>query len=88
LRRDCHLKHVIEGKIGETERWGRRRKELLDDLMKTEKILKVARGNDIYIHIYIHICLNSSLWETLWTCRKADDEVNGTAKPMHFPQGM
>jgi hypothetical protein len=36
LRRDCHLKEVIEGKIkGEmevTKRRGRRRKKLLDDL--------------------------------------------------------
>jgi hypothetical protein len=36
LRRNCHLKHVIEGKIeGRTEmmgRWGRRRKQLLDDV--------------------------------------------------------
>jgi hypothetical protein len=36
LRRNCHLKQVIEGKIkGETEvtrRRGRRRKKLLDDL--------------------------------------------------------
>jgi len=37
LRRNCHLKHVIEGKIGGTERRGRRRKQLLDDLMKSEK---------------------------------------------------
>jgi len=33
LRRNCLLKHVIEGKIGrrkeETGRWGRRRKQLL-----------------------------------------------------------
>jgi hypothetical protein len=36
LRRNCLVKHVIEGKIeGRIEvtgRWGRRRKKLLDDL--------------------------------------------------------
>ena len=36
LRRDCLLKHVIEGRIDERiyvpERRGRRRKQLLDDL--------------------------------------------------------
>jgi hypothetical protein len=37
LRRNCHLKHVIEGKIGGTERRGRRREQLLDDLMKRKK---------------------------------------------------
>jgi hypothetical protein len=37
LFRNCHLKHVIEGKIGGTERWGRRRKQILDKLMKREK---------------------------------------------------
>jgi hypothetical protein len=39
LRRDCLLKHVIEGKIeGRTEmtgRRGRRRKQQLDDLKET-----------------------------------------------------
>jgi hypothetical protein len=39
LRRDCFLKHVIEGKregrIERTERGGRRRKQLLDDVKET-----------------------------------------------------
>jgi len=39
LSRDCLLKHVIEGKIDEgilvTERRGRRRKQLIDDLQET-----------------------------------------------------
>jgi hypothetical protein len=37
LRRNCLLKHVIEGKIGGievTERQGRRRRQVLDDLRK------------------------------------------------------
>jgi hypothetical protein len=37
FRRNCHLKHVIERKIEGTERRGRRRKQLLDDLMNREK---------------------------------------------------
>jgi hypothetical protein len=32
LRRNCLLKHIIEGKIRGTKRRGRRRKQLLDDL--------------------------------------------------------
>jgi hypothetical protein len=39
LRRNCLLKQVIEGKIEGrlevTRRWGRRRKQLLDDLKET-----------------------------------------------------
>jgi hypothetical protein len=34
LRRNCLLKHVIEGVIEVTERTGRRRKQLLGDLKK------------------------------------------------------
>jgi hypothetical protein len=45
LRRNCLLKHVIEGKIeGRTEvtgRRGRRRKQLMDDLK--ERILEIKR---------------------------------------------
>jgi hypothetical protein len=36
LRRNCLLKHVIEGKINVTKIRGRRRKQLLDDLKKKE----------------------------------------------------
>jgi hypothetical protein len=36
LRRNCLLKHIIEGKIIGTRRWGRRRKQLLDDLKEQE----------------------------------------------------
>ena len=37
FRRNCHLKHVIERKIERMERRGRRRKQLLDNLMNREK---------------------------------------------------
>ena len=41
LRRNCHLKHIIEGKIVRKERRGRRRKQLLDNLTKREKFWKL-----------------------------------------------
>jgi hypothetical protein len=34
LHRNCHLKHITQENIEVTERRGRRRKELLDDLME------------------------------------------------------
>jgi hypothetical protein len=38
LRRNCYVKHIVEGKIGGTGRRGRRRrrKQLLDDLKERE----------------------------------------------------
>jgi hypothetical protein len=36
LCRNCLLKHVTEGKIEEMRRWGRRHKQLLDDLKERE----------------------------------------------------
>jgi len=40
LRRNCLLKHVTEEKIGGcievTGRWGRRRKQLMDDIKETQ----------------------------------------------------
>jgi hypothetical protein len=37
LRRNCLLKHIIEGKISGTRRQGRRRKQLLDDLKEARR---------------------------------------------------
>jgi hypothetical protein len=37
LCRNCHLSHVIEGKIIRTRRRGRRRKQLLDDLKEARR---------------------------------------------------
>jgi hypothetical protein len=37
LDRNCLLKHVIEGKIEEARRRGRRRKQLLNDLKETRR---------------------------------------------------
>ena len=41
LGKNCLLKHIIEGQIGEMERRRRRREQLLDDCKKNEKILGV-----------------------------------------------
>jgi hypothetical protein len=37
LRRNCVLKHIIEGKIAGTGRRGRRRTQLLDDLKEKKR---------------------------------------------------
>jgi hypothetical protein len=41
LRRNCLLKHIIEGKIIETRRRGRRHKQLLDDLKEARRYCKL-----------------------------------------------
>ena len=55
LRRNCILKHVIEGKIeGRIEvtgKQGRRNKQLLEEL-------NLYSPNDIYIYIYIYIYMS------------------------------
>jgi hypothetical protein len=43
LRRNCVLKHIIEGKIEETGRRGRTRKQLLNDL-KEKKLYWNLKG--------------------------------------------
>jgi hypothetical protein len=49
LHRNCLLKHVTEGKMEErievTGRRGRRRKQLLDDLLGTVTVLEIERGS-------------------------------------------
>jgi hypothetical protein len=75
LRRNCLLKHAIEGtlegRIEMTGRRGRRRKQLLDDL-REKKIMEIERGRT-----RSH-AVESSLWKRLRTCRKTGyrmDEV-------------
>jgi hypothetical protein len=41
LRRNCLIKHIIEGKILGTRRRGRRRMQLLDDLKETRSYWKL-----------------------------------------------
>jgi hypothetical protein len=70
LRRNCLLKHVtggkIEGRVEVTGRRGRRRKQLLDDLMETRGYWKLKEE-----------ALDRSVWRTRFgrgcgPCRKAD----------------
>jgi hypothetical protein len=62
LRRNCLLKHVIEGmkegRIEVTGRQGRRRKQLLDDLKKTRGYWKLKE---------------EALDRTLWRTRSATE---------------
>jgi hypothetical protein len=73
LRRNCLLKHVIEGKLeGRMEmtgRRGRRRKQLLYDL-RERAILEIERGSTRSHPVEI------SLWKRLQTCRKTDYRMN------------
>jgi hypothetical protein len=41
LRRNYLLKHIIEGKISQTKRRGRRRKQLLDELKEARRYWKL-----------------------------------------------
>jgi hypothetical protein len=41
LRRNCLLKHIIEGRISGTRKRGRRRKQLLDDFKKAKRYWKL-----------------------------------------------
>jgi hypothetical protein len=69
-RRNCFLKHIIEGnveeRIEETVRRGRRRKHILDDLAEKRGCCKLKEE-----------ALDRTLWRTgfgkrLWTCRKTE----------------
>jgi hypothetical protein len=46
MRRNCLLKHIIEGKIGGTRRRGRRAKQLLDDLKEARRNWKLEEAQD------------------------------------------
>jgi hypothetical protein len=65
-RRDCLLKHVIEGKkkgrIEVTEIRGRRRKKLLENFQE-KRLLEIERGS-----IRSHR-MEKALWERLRACR-------------------
>jgi hypothetical protein len=73
LRRNCLLKHIvegnIEGRIKVTGRQGRRRNQVLDDVKETRRYWELkeeARERT----------LEGSLWKRLWTCRKRDYGMN------------
>jgi uncharacterized protein (UPF0335 family) len=69
VRRNCLLKHVIDGKIEGrievTERRERRRKQLLDDLKEMEDIESTKSQS-----------LENSIRKKLWTFRKTDYGTN------------
>ena len=75
LCRNCLLKHVIEGKIeGRIEvmgRWGRKHKQLMNDIKEDRGYWKL-RGNTRLR------CLENLLWKRLWTCRKTTEWMNHT----------
>jgi hypothetical protein len=54
-----------------TERLGRRRRKLLDDL-KEGRGYSYVKGGNSRSH-----CVDSSLWKRLWTCRETDCLMNG-----------
>ena len=71
LRRNCLLQRIIEGKIKGgievTERRGRRRRKLLDDLKERIGYAHLKKEAVDRSHR-----VESSLWKRLWTCRKTD----------------
>jgi hypothetical protein len=74
LRRNCLLKHVIEGKLGGriemTGRRGRRRKKLLDDLKEKRRYWKLKEE-----------ALDRTLWRTRFgrgIVRQTTERMNGT----------
>jgi hypothetical protein len=74
LRRNCLLKHVIEGKLeGKMEitgRRGKRRKQLLDKLKEKRRYRKFKKESNRSHSV------ENSLWKILRTCRKTDYRMN------------
>jgi hypothetical protein len=65
LRRNCHLKHVIEGKT-DMKGWRRRRlKQPLDDFKEKKTYSKLKEKA-------LDCTVENSLWKRLRTCRKTD----------------
>jgi hypothetical protein len=74
LRRNCLLKHFIEGNkeimIEVTGRQRRRSKQLLCDLKENRRILEVERGSTRSHSV------ENSLWKKVYICHKADNIMN------------
>jgi len=69
VRRNCLLKHVIEGKIEESS--GRKtRKKLYWMTLRKERKLETERGSTR------SQCMGNWLRKSLGTCRKADNRMN------------
>jgi len=62
LRINCHIQHVIAGKLG-AGKLGRRSKHLVDDLKEMKKL---KEGSTRWHSV------ENSLLNRLWTCRKTD----------------
>jgi hypothetical protein len=60
----------MAGVIDVTQKQGRRRKKLLDNLKETGRYWKLKK-----ISSRSH-SLENSLWKRLWTCRKTDYGMN------------
>jgi hypothetical protein len=75
LRRKCLLKHVIEGKIEVrievTGLRGKRRKQLLEDLMENRVYWKLKEET-----IDLTVWRTRSIWRRPRTCRQTDCGVN------------
>jgi hypothetical protein len=73
LRRNCLLKHVIEGKLDGTiemaGRRGGRRKQLLDNFKEKRRYWKLKVEA-------LDRTVENSLWKRLRTCRKTDYRIN------------
>jgi len=73
-RRNCLLKHVVEGKLkGRMEvtvRRGRRHKQLPHDRKKTTGYWKFKRGSTRSHSV------DKSLWKRLWACCNTDYGTN------------
>jgi len=78
LCRNCPIKHTIEGKIEETGRWGRRRKQLLNGL----------KGNRVYWRMKEEALrshsVENSLGKRLWASHKTDYILNHTFQRLSF----
>jgi hypothetical protein len=59
LRRNCLLKHVIEGRAEEKRRGGRRLRQLLDDLRGKKGYRKLKRKH--YIALYVELALEEAM---------------------------
>ena len=71
--RNCHLKHVVEGKKDGRTAVARRRGRRNKMTSKNKGILGIVRGRTISHYV------DDSLWKKLWTCRKTDKSLKEVA---------
>jgi len=87
LRRNCLLKHVIEGKIKKriyvTGIGERRRKHLPDELKGKTGYCKLEDEALERSH-----SIENSLWKRLWTCRKTNSRMNEWIYSMNYTKSV